>query len=256
LLEALCGVFVDQTTEQLDEFIGLLAHGAHPAAAAVYARAVRREGLATLIERFVPEDVPLADSILAAPPSVDGFFEDIFEGRLAGVICAMAAGMDVHANGPRIFDGDLGCCQWSPLAAAAEISGRRSSGPIMVNMLLLAKADCKRLCTGPCGLTPLMHAARGGSTAACALLVRAGADVRARHAVNGNTALEMGTKATERAIRAERDTRAASAASASTDMPKIQAKERARGSKGHMTPNLAALAFAQVGKGKIERRAR
>jgi len=236
LLKVLCSVVggpAMQTTRHLDELVMLLAHGVSPGSASIYARALRRPGLVTLFERFVPVN----EELISTVPTTERFFEDIFTGNLPAVISALAAGVDISVDGPKIFDGDVGCCLWSPLSAAASASGRRLHGPIIAALLMLARADCNRPCTGPCGLTPLMHGARSGSAELCALLVRAGADVRPRHAGTRCTALEMGTKVTEHAIRAERDVRAATALAAAS-----RASVAKSGKNRAMRPNLKALA--------------
>lgn len=265
LLKALCGAVGGLPVERighLDELVMLLARGMPSGSAAIYARALRRPGLVTLFERFAPVNEewnsPVNGEWAPAIPTAESFFEDIFAGNLPSVIFALAAGLDISIDGPKIFDGDLGCCLWSPLSAAASASGRRRSGPIIAALLMVARADCNRPCTGPCGLTPLMHGARSGSAEVCTLLVRAGADVRPRHSGSRCTALEMGTKVTEQAIRSERDVRAATAAAAA------RASERKMGSKGckskAVRPNLKALAnlFSpqELSKGKARQKVR
>ena len=119
----------------------------------------------------------------AQSPNEDDFFEDLLDGRLPRVIFHLAQGVNVEATGPAIHRNDVGCCKWTPLAAAADIAARRTQGPVISNVLLAARADVNRTCPGPCGWTPLMRAALSGAPAESTLklLVQAGADVRMRH---------------------------------------------------------------------------
>ncbi|CAE7603737.1 unnamed protein product [Symbiodinium sp. CCMP2456] len=190
------------------------------AAASVWAAALGREALANFLERLSArcEASQLSAALRPAlrirragrerETDEEQLFTHIFDGHVAGVILDLAAGADAEAPGPAIHRGDVGCCRWTPLAAAAEISGRRKQGAVIAGLLLAAKANVDRKCPGPCGWTPLMRAAGCGASAATTLqlLMRAGADVRIRHE-NGNTALEMGDKATARIIREARDAR-------------------------------------------------
>lgn len=116
-------------------------------------------------------------------PNEDDFFEDLLDGRLPRVIFHLAQGVNVEATGPAIHRNDVGCCKWTPLAAAADIAARRTQGLVISNVLLAARADVNRTCPGPCGWTPLMRAALSGAPAESTLklLVQAGADVRMRH---------------------------------------------------------------------------
>eukprot|EP00439_Symbiodinium_sp_Y106_P075276 s966_g14.t2 len=212
-------------------------------------------------------------------------FTHIFDGHVAGVILDLAAGTDVEALlddqngrrpeplkanypfvalcmhtfveealGPAIHQGDVGCCRWTPLAAAAEISGRRKQGAVIAGLLLAAKANVDRKCPGPCGWTPLMRAAGCGASAATTLqlLMRAGADVRIRHE-NGNTALEMGDKATARIIREARDTRTLAAELASQAAPDgRQSNPRGRAPR-LATGSRTALALAHAGRAAMSK---
>lgn len=226
----------------LDRLYALLAQGMPPGPAAIYAKAIHRPGLAALCERCDGNTEQRSTPWPTSMPSIDDFYDDIFAGKVPSVICALAAGVDANVAGPRIFKDDAGCCQWSPLAAAAEASARRGNCRIIMALLLLAKADCNRACNGPCGLTPLMLASCSGSEEACAMLVRAGADSRPRHA-SGRTALDMGTQATQRTIRAEREARLASSGPVSSIGKAAAPKLRAAKTAGVMK---AALAHAQV----------
>ena len=159
------------------------------AAAAVWAAALQKRSLAQLLLRL-SADVPLSPfmrrfvQVLDQPqPNEEDFFEDLLDGRLPRVIFHLAQGVNVEATGPAIHRNDVGCCKWTPLAAAADIAARRTQGPVISHLLLAARADVNRRCPGPCGWTPLMRAALSGAAAESTLrlLVQAGADVRMRH---------------------------------------------------------------------------
>lgn len=200
----------------LDEVFILLAQGLDPGPAALWARALHREGVARLLEN-APVALMLGRAAASAqappPPSSDDFFEAVLDANLPATIRCLAAGLPLDAEGPRMLGEDPGCCRWSLLAAAAQASSRRGNGHVVVAFLLAARAEASAPCPGPCGWTPLMRAAKAGAAAAeaCRLLVMAGADVRQRNA-EGNTALDLGDKAAARAIRDARDLRATATA--------------------------------------------
>eukprot|EP00439_Symbiodinium_sp_Y106_P074022 s966_g14.t1 len=236
------------------------------AAASVWAAALGREALADFLERLSArcEASQLSASLRPAlrirragrerETDEEQLFTHIFDGHVAGVILDLAAGTDVEALGPAIHQGDVGCCRWTPLAAAAEISGRRKQGAVIAGLLLAAKANVDRKCPGPCGWTPLMRAAGCGASAATTLqlLMRAGADVRIRHE-NGNTALEMGDKATARIIREARDTRTLAAELASQAAPDgRQSNPRGRAPR-LATGSRTALALAHAGRAAMSK---
>ena len=159
------------------------------AAAAVWAAAFQKPCLARVLLRLSGE-VRLSPSLrrfvrvlYEQSPNEDDFFEDLLDGRLPRVIFHLAQGVNVEATGPAIHRNDVGCCKWTPLAAAADIAARRTQGLVISNVLLAARADVNRPCPGPCGWTPLMRAALSGAPAESTLklLVQAGADVRMRH---------------------------------------------------------------------------
>jgi len=205
----------------LDEIYALVAQGVDPGPAALWARALGRQGLARLLER-APVTLLLEGAAgrgstaldVGEEVTVEDFFKATLDANVAGVVRCLAAGMPLQTAGPPVLGTDPGCCRWSALAAAAHASSYRSQAPAVVALLLAARADADAPCAGPCGWTPLMHAARAGGSAAeaCRLLVLAGADIRRRHAGTGETALDMGDSATSRAIREARDQRAAAAA--------------------------------------------
>lgn len=158
------------------------------AAAAVWVAALQKNALARLLLRLcnevqLPPSLRRLLQVLDQRPSEEDFFEDILDGRLLRVILHLAQGVNVEATGPAIHRNDVGCCKWTPLTAAADIAARRKQGPVISNLLLVARADVNRTCPGPCGWTPLMRAALAGAPAESTLrlLVRAGADVRMRH---------------------------------------------------------------------------
>ncbi|CAE7240588.1 unnamed protein product [Symbiodinium sp. CCMP2592] len=238
------------------------------AAASVWAAALGREALADFLERLSArcEASQLSAALRPAlrirragrerETDEEQLFTHIFDGHVAGVILDLAAGADVEASGPAIHQGDVGCCRWTPLAAAAEISGRRKQGAVIAGLLLAANANVDRKCPGPCGWTPLMRAAGCGASAATTLqlLMRAGADVRIRHE-NGNTALEMGDKATARIIREARDTRTLAAELASQAAPDgRQSDPRGRAPAPRLaTGSRTALALAHAGRAAMSK---
>ena len=140
------------------------------AAAETFARALR-PALGRLLAPGPPQ--PPADE--------EAFFEELLDGRLVSVLRHLARGAGAEATGPRMHRGDVGCCRWTPLAAAADVAGRRKQGGLIASLLLLARADVNRCCPGPCGWTPLMRAALGGDAATMRLLVEHQADLRRRH---------------------------------------------------------------------------
>lgn len=44
------------------------------------------------------------------------------------MILHLARGVTVEATGPAIHRNDVGCCRWTPLAAAADSAARRTQG--------------------------------------------------------------------------------------------------------------------------------
>ncbi|CAE7197925.1 unnamed protein product [Symbiodinium natans] len=232
------------------------------AAASVWAAAFGKQALADFLERLSASCETSRMSAALRPAlrlrregrerhaDEDEFFSHIFDGHVAGVILDLAGGADVEATGPAIHQGDVGCCRWTPLAAAAEISGRRKQGAVIAGLLLAARARVDRKCPGPCGWTPLMRAASCGASAAATLqlLMRAGADVRIRHE-NGSTALEMGDKAAARILREARDSRmlAAPASAGPKGTGRPTAESQGSFSRGRAGPR-NALALAHAGR--------
>jgi len=260
----------------LDEIFSLLAHGTDPGpAASMWARALRRPGVATLLDERGP---PFMDECSETPHVMvtasdaaksqascvanDALFDAIFAGSVCQVVQALAAGARLDASGESMLNGDAGCCRWSPLAFAGHRSRFRRDGAEIVALLLAALADADVPCQGPCGWTPLMRTAMGGEGAApaCRLLVLARADMRRREAVSGKTALELGDRHTARAIREARDERVAMLQALESTEAKLSCNARAggtqRGNRAVPPHKAAALASALASMSKGHRRGR
>lgn len=242
----------------IDEICRLLAHGTDPGpTAALWARALRRPGVAALLDRV--RMTTFGDQPTAAGSgggSEEALFDAIGDGSLSRVVKQLAAGISLEAKGCAMLNGDLGCCHWSPLALAGHCSARRRHGAEMVGLLLAARADPDVPCKGPCGWTPLMRTAWAGksASAACRLLVLARADVRPRHA-SGQTALEMGDKDTTRAIREARDERTSLSSQAETlasshASARASAKRSGRPVQPHIAAALASSLAASSRRGR------
>eukprot|EP00913_Durusdinium_trenchii_P001211 g1114.t1 len=97
--------------------------------AAVWAAALGRRALAVELQAMAPtEPRPAVLRSMEETGNVEQFFEDVLEGRLVSVILHLARGVTVEATGPAIHRNDVGCCRWTPLAAAADSAARRTQG--------------------------------------------------------------------------------------------------------------------------------
>jgi len=278
LLAALCRICgatslcarASEAAVGLDELCLVLVRGADPEPLILWARALRRPGLSSLLERAASSRkavalteigavVPRAKAVLSqpiTPGSAEDLFEQILQVNFVGVLRLLASGVALDVVGPAMFNGDPGCCKWCPLSAAAHSAGRYQNAACLVALLLAARARADVPCPGPCRWTPLMWAAQANNPEVCRMLILAHADPRCKHAGNGSTALDMANKETARAIMEAREQKCQNtlqdeAASASC-VRAGRAIGRGRGSG--RSPNLNALGYA--GRGKPSPKAR
>eukprot|EP00931_Biecheleriopsis_adriatica_P076981 TRINITY_DN50628_c0_g1_i1.p1 TRINITY_DN50628_c0_g1~~TRINITY_DN50628_c0_g1_i1.p1 ORF type:complete len:384 (+),score=73.72 TRINITY_DN50628_c0_g1_i1:23-1153(+) len=235
----------------LDELCIQLAYGADPRPLLLWARALRKPGLTSLLQRASAREATDNGPALEAavtPCSVDEFYEDILKANVAGVVRHLATGIAPDVSGPRMLNSDPGCCRWSPLAAAAHNAGRMKNAACVVAVLLAARAKADAFCTGPCGWTALMRAAVSNAPDVCKVLVMAHADPRHRH-TDGSTALDMAGKEAARAIREARELRNALRTPEADEVRTSSTGSAGRGrGRGGRAPNLAALGYAGRGK--------
>jgi len=122
-LQALCqlsavgGAPPGVAAQALDALLGLLGSGAEqPGPTAVWARALGRPSLAALLDRQGTES---PSSLPAMAETADEFFDAIFDGNLPSVVRHLGfsgGNALINAEGPRMHEGDHGCCRWSPVA--------------------------------------------------------------------------------------------------------------------------------------------
>lgn len=290
LLRALCricgpygqGSSAAEVAIGLDELCIALTNGRNPKPLLLWSRALRKPGLSALLERIDAQagscttdsqPSPCTTDAQASPCTIERpspcsveerpspcSIEDLFEAILSGkskfslVLQLLATGVDLNTPGPKMLNGDPGCCHWNVLAAAAHNSSRAGNAIYVVALLLAARVNADACCIGPCRWSPLMHAAQANSPQVCKMLVMTQADPRKKHAGNGNTALDMANKETARAIKEAQEQRNVKLSlqgdhsSIDDVQQQAQASRKGRGRGRGYSPNLAALTFAGRGK--------
>lgn len=212
MLRALCFLSSKNPgdTTGVDWLYFLLAHGADTRLASFWARAFRKHGIASLIDRKSTTSPCSHPEHPISQASDEHFFSAIFDKHIGVFMNHLGNDIPLDVSGPKIMGSDPGCCRFTPLAAAVAMSARSKKGNLMVSLLLEARANVNHLCHGPCGWTPLMIAVTSTrDTEVFRQLVHAQADLRIRHQGNGNTALDMADKNIARCLREARDSRPA-----------------------------------------------